>query len=220
MCQSEMNFRVRVQRDERGVDFEDTDEWFERCCRVVALYTQEITREVADVCNRSCFSTILQWTDYDKMMFGHIDMHRLMRKGVDVMLVLSKGLQVAWCRHASAKIVAALQHKLCDVKSRNMHYCRPETECWCVKSIIRNLHLCMLERLLCPESGIVLSLFRASFVRMRDSAGKTQYIPNRKWESMWTMILLSQIPRLGASKCISALDSDTLHMIHDFCILH
>jgi hypothetical protein len=220
MCGFEKSFVVRVRNEQIRFDFETHNDFLEKCQRVMRVYMFEIESEVLDVCTRSCHTRILQWTDYDRMMLGDMNMRELSRKGMRAMMILSDGRHSAWCQLVSDIIVTCMQNSLRKTKGNSQHYCRPESECWCVRSILRTLQLSMLNYLFCPEYGVIRTVLDNAFVRIRDSDGTLACIPRKTWSRIWTSLLLSQVSRLGSGAAISSLNGDVMEMIHDVCLCH
>lgn len=210
--------KVRVRRVRQEIEYAGVNEWLERSKTVIALLQETIAIEVRDVCQRSCFSSILQWTEYDQMMFGHMDFTSFQQKSLGVVMLLTKGRDSLWCRGLCEKLVLSLRRALTLTKSENSHYCRPERECWCVKSIIRRMTFAVLDLLFSVDHGVVLELFRLCFVRVSLTslcpAPSYTYIPAQEWRRIWTAVAMSQHSRLGRESLMSMLNSDVLACIY------
>ena len=229
---------MRVRRLANAIEYSDLNDLLERSKTVIVLIMDAIADEVRDVCQRSCFASILEWTEYDKMMFGFMNLELFKKKSISILMMLTKGRAAVLCERMSRRMVFTMSRALALTKSEHPHYCRPQSECWCVKSIIKRMTFAVLDVLFCLQDGTILEIFKSSFLRISSStqsnANKVsansdtciphtciphtcilrQYIPIPQWRLIWIAVLMSQQRRLGQTSSLSILNDDVLECIY------
>jgi hypothetical protein len=213
------------------VPYNDEKEWLWYCTKIIENFNFLVRSEIEGIRIRSSFGRLCVWTEYDQLKMGVINLQKFTEKGLELLLLFTKGLGVGWCVKVNLKIQECILDLMCYRKSLffENHACLQRSSCKCVLHLISDISNVVQEKiymknkgyLIKKNEGFINALARTSFVKIQMSLSREiHYRPIHLWRAIWMTVAMSLHKRLGRHSKLKILNCDLITMIYDMVIVH
>ena len=127
------------------VPYNDEKEWLWYCTKIIENFNFLVRSEIEGIRIRSSFGRLCVWTEYDQLKMGVINLQKFTEKGLELLLLLTKGLGVGWCVKVNLKIQECILDLMCYRKS-----------------LFFAIHACFIFPSKCPRTLLSIKLTSAS----------------------------------------------------------